>query len=81
MKCVSYTRLVSGGLTQLKSYGDILGLEVPQTSKPIAEQNELIANYAKQFHWNISKKYTDRKEDPEDETSFLRKRRWHFEKI
>lgn len=74
MKCVSYTRLVSGGLNQLKSYGDILGLEVPQISKPIAEQNELIANYAKQFHWNISKKYTDRKEDPEDETSFLQLR-------
>ena len=58
MKCVSYTRT-----TSCNSGGDI-------PRKTIEEQNADISQYAKEHKLKVTKKYTDRSNDPSAITGF-----------
>lgn len=60
MICVSYTRAVP----------NISNMEVPRNT--IGEQNELISAYVKKKRWKLIEKYSDRKQDRDDETAFLK---------
>ena len=60
MICVSYTRSLSNNLA-IESPNNAIGL-----------QNEAITEYLKKKGWKLAGKYTDRKHDREDETSFLK---------
>ena len=60
MICVSYTRAVP----------NISNMEVPRNT--IGEQNELISAYIKKKRWKLIEKYSDRKQDRDDETAFLK---------
>jgi hypothetical protein len=59
MRCVSYTRSVSGCPTW----------EVQQNA--IGQQNEAIKNYLKRKGWKLAQKYSDRKQDRDEDTAFL----------
>ena len=60
MICVSYTRAVP----------NISNMEVPRNT--ILEQNKLISAYIKKKRWKLIEKYSDRKQDRDDETAFLK---------
>ena len=60
MICVSYTRSLSNNLA------------VESPNNAISLQNETIAAFLKRKGWKLAGKYTDRKHDREDETSFLK---------
>lgn len=60
MICVSYTRAVP----------NISNMEVPRNT--IGEQNELISAYIKKKRWKLTEQYSDRKQDKDDETAFLK---------
>lgn len=63
MICVSYTRSLSNNIA------------VESPNNAISIQNEAIAAYLKKKGWKLAGKYTDRKHDREDETSFLKMKR------
>lgn len=60
MICVSYTRVVP----------NISNMDAPRNT--IGEQNELISAYIKKKRWKLIEKYSDRKQDRNDETAFLK---------
>ena len=60
MICVSYTRAIP----------NISNMDVPRNA--IGDQNKLISAYIKKKKWKIVEKYSDRKLDRNDETSFLK---------
>lgn len=60
MICVSYTRAIP----------NIGNMEVPNDT--IGEQNKLISAYIKKNRWKLIGKYSDRKQDRNDETAFLK---------
>ena len=59
MRCVSYTRFTSNR-TNDRKYADA-----------IAQQNQMIEDYAKSHGFKVSKKYSDRKDDPKEDAAFL----------
>lgn len=60
MICVSYTRATP----------NIINMEVPENN--IGEQDKLIRAYIKKKRWKLTEKYSDCKQDINDETDFLR---------
>lgn len=59
MRCVSYTRSVSG----------CPALEMQKNA--IGQQNEAIKEYIKRKGWKLVQKYSDRKQDREEDAAFL----------
>ncbi len=72
MRCVSYTRSISGSYEKINAAASIPDLRVLEPCKNITDQNLEIAEYMKQKRWTVSKKYSDRRQDGSEVSSFNR---------
>lgn len=57
---------------RLVSYTRIVPFQTDAPTVSIAEQNERIANYAKQCGMQVAKQYSDRKNDPKADSAFMK---------
>ena len=53
MRCVTYTRSVSGSLELINSKGIIPGIEPEKSYVSITEQNEKLKQYLKDKDWQL----------------------------
>ena len=72
MRCVTYTRAVSGSLELINSKGIIPGIEPEKSYVSITEQNEKLKQYLKDKDWQLVGRYSDRKKDKDEDQEFLK---------